>query len=392
MVPNSHHFAANPQTLVHSNGSPWEASAELWPAPNWPLPIALPKDTRKRHPLILTVSVVICAYTEERWDETLRAVASVHSQKPAPHQVILVVDYNPELHKRLAEQLPDIRVVPNNNERGLSGARNTGVALATGDIVAFLDDDAMARPGWLSALMRHYCDPEVIGVGGRTEPGWATRRPAWWPGEFDWVVGGTYIGREPGVVRNLTGGNASFRRDLFAIGGFACHIGRSSGDRRPLACEDTEFCIRAAKAEPRGVFVYDDQAVITHHVPLARQSFSYFRSRCLAEGLSKARMTESVGFRAGLATERTYTAVTLPAGLLRGLRRGAHGDWAGLLSAGAIIVGLMYTTLGFSLGLVSRAVGWCREVAGRRSRRPLRRVALPTGTGGVRHARPEVVP
>ena len=306
------------------------------------------------HLLMPTVAVVICAYTEERWDETLRAVASVQSQEPAPHQVILVVDHNPELHKRLAEQLPDVRVVPNHNERGLSGARNTGVALATGDIVAFLDDDAIAQPGWLAALTRPYADPDVIGVGGRAEPGWATRRPAWWAGEFDWVVGCTYIGREPGVVRNLLGGNASYRRDLFAMGGFASHIGRFPGSRRPLACEDTEFCIRANKAQPRGVFVYDDQAVITHQVPLARQSFAYFRSRCLAEGLSKAQVTESVGFRAGLATERSYTAVTLPAGVLRGLRRGAHGDWAGLLSACAIIVGLMYTTLGFSLGFVQQ--------------------------------------
>lgn len=299
---------------------------------------------------MLTTSVVICAHTEERWDDTLRAVASVQSQEPAPHQVIVVVDHNPELLARLARRLPEVCVVPNDHQRGLSGARNTGVALATGDIVAFLDDDAIAHPGWIAALTRSYADPDVVGVGGRTEPGWATRRPQWWPGEFDWIVGGTYTGREPGVVRNLLGGNASYRRELFKIGGFATHIGRTTGTRRPGGCEETEFCIRASKAQPRGVFVYDDQAVITHRVPLDRQSFSYFRSRCMGEGLSKASVTESVGVGAGLATERRYTAVTLPAGVLRGLRQGAHGDWAGLLSAGAIIVGLMYTILGYSLG------------------------------------------
>jgi len=310
---------------------------------------------QKGHLLMLTVSVVICAHTEERWEVTLKAIASVQSQQPAPHQIILVVDHNLKLQTRLAERLSDdVRVVPNDNERGLSGARNMGVALATGDIVAFLDDDAVAHAGWLAGLTRSYADPDVIGVGGRTEPGWDVRRPAWWPGEFDWVIGGTYIGREPGVVRNLLGGNASYRRDLFAIGGFSSGIGRSASDRRPMGGEETEFCIRAAKARPGGVFVYDDQAVITHHVPLARQSFSYFRSRCLAEGRSKAKVTESVGFRAGLATERRYSSVTLPAGVLRGLRRGAHGDWAGLLSAGAIIVGLMYATLGYGFGLMTR--------------------------------------
>jgi glycosyltransferase involved in cell wall biosynthesis len=303
---------------------------------------------------MVTVSVIICAYTEDRWHDTLQAVISAQTQEPAPHEVILVVDHNPELQARLTERLPEVRVVANDNERGLSGGKNTGVALATGDIVAYLDDDAIAYPGWLAALSRQYADPRVLGVGGRTEPRWAPSRPPWWPDEFDWVVGGTYTGREPGVVRNLLGGNASFRRDLFAIGGFASHIGRSARYRRPLGCEETEFCIRANKAQPQGVFVYDDQAVISHRVTADRQRFSYFRSRCFAEGLSKALVTESVGMGAGLATERRYTAVTLPTGVLRGLHHAGRGDWAALLRAGAIIVGLMYTVLGYSMGLVQQ--------------------------------------
>jgi glucosyl-dolichyl phosphate glucuronosyltransferase len=100
-------------------------------------------------------SVIICAYTVERWDDTMQAVASVQAQQPTPNEIILVVDHNPELLTRLAEGLPGVRVVSSTNERGSSGARNTGVALATGDIVAFLDDDAVAQPGWLAALTAH---------------------------------------------------------------------------------------------------------------------------------------------------------------------------------------------------------------------------------------------
>lgn len=302
---------------------------------------------------MLTVSVVICAYTEERWNDTLAAVASAQIQQPAPHEVILVVDHNPVLQSRLAEQLPDVRVVPNDNARGLSGARNTGVALATGDVVALLDDDATAHPGWLAALSRPYADPKVIGVGGRTEPRWATKRPGWWPGEFDWVIGCTYIGVQPGVVRNVLGGNASFRRDLFdTVGGFASHMGRSARFRLPLGCEETEFCIRANKALPQCSFVYDDRAVIAHRVPMPRQKFAYFRSRCFAEGLSKALVTQSVGVGAGLATERKYATVTLRAGVLRGFRRGFAGDGAALLRACVIMVGLFYTVTGYGIGSV----------------------------------------
>jgi glycosyltransferase involved in cell wall biosynthesis len=297
-------------------------------------------------------SVIICAYTAERWDDTMRAVISVQAQKPAPKEIILVVDHNPELLARLAEELPGVRVVPNTSERGSSGARNTGVALATGKIVAFLDDDAVAQPGWLAALTAHYADPDVMGVGGRTTPEWATKRPRWWPSEFDWVIGCAYTGRKPGIVRNLHGGNDSFRRDVFANGGFPPQIARSAHDRRPLSGEATEFCIRASKVWPRRVFVYDDRAVITHRIPEARERFSYFISRCFSEGLSKALVTTSVGLRAGLKTEGRYTAVTLPVGVLRGLRRAARGDWAALLPAGAIIAGLMSTALGYALGSI----------------------------------------
>ena len=298
-------------------------------------------------------AVVICAYTEERWDDTLKAVASVLAQIPPPQDLILVVDHNPQLQERLAERLPDVRVVANQNERGLSGARNTGVELAEAEVIIFLDDDAAAEPGWLAGLAHHYVDPKVLGVGGRIDPGWATGRPAWWPPEFDWVIGCNYVGQRAGVVRNLIGANASFRHELFAEGGFVTGIGRSATVQRPVGCEETEFCIRAGKARPDGVFLYDDRPGVSHRVPVARQTFAYFRSRCYSEGLSKAQVTESVGVGTGLASEWTYSTVALPLGVLRGLGRAVRGDLTGLQRAAAIVIGLAYTTAGYVVGVLS---------------------------------------
>jgi len=271
-------------------------------------------------------AVVICAYTEDRWDDTLKAIASVQSQRPPPQSLIVVVDHNPQLQARLAEQLPDVCVVANHNERGLSGARNTGVELADAEVIVFLDDDAAAEPGWLAGLAGHYVDPNVLGVGGRIDPAWATGRPNWWPSEFDWVIGCNYTGQRAGVVRNLIGANASFRRDLFDDGGFVTGIGRSATVQRPVGCEETEFCIRAGKTRPNGVFLYDDLPGVSHRVPVARQTFAYFRSRCYSEGLSKAQVTSSVGVGTGLASEWSYSTVALPLGVLRGLLQAARGD------------------------------------------------------------------
>ena len=95
--------------------------------------------------------------------------------------------------------------------------------MARGDIVAFLDDDAVADANWLKFFMDSYSDPAVAGVGGLTLPSWGTAQPSWFPTEFYWVVGCSYVGMptSPAPVRNLFGGNASFRREIFdTVGGF----------------------------------------------------------------------------------------------------------------------------------------------------------------------------
>ncbi|WP_214365535.1 glycosyltransferase family 2 protein [Pseudonocardia sp. H11422] len=297
------------------------------------------------------VSVVICAYTEERWDDVVAAVESVTAQRLEPHEIILVIDHNPALYSRLKRTLPDVLVVQNRSERGLSGGKNTAIQMAKGDVLAFLDDDAVAEPDWLTYLVAGYGQPEVIGVGGLTLPLWETARPAWFPEEFDWTVGCTFTGREPGRVRNLLGGNASFRREAFHIaGGFPTGIGRSAANRRPLGCEETEFCIRLARRRPDSIFLFDARAVIHHRVPRTRSRFRYFRSRCYAEGLSKAQVTRSVGVADGLATERRYATTTLRRGVAQGLLDALLGDPAGLSRSAAITAGLVSTTVGYVVG------------------------------------------
>ncbi|GFH37105.1 glycosyltransferase family 2 protein [Streptomyces pacificus] len=307
-------------------------------------------------------SVVICVYTGDRWTDILAAVDSVRRQSLPALETLLVVDHNPRLLGRLTEEFTpgreapspgeEVRVLANAGPRGLSAGRNTGVAAALGEFVAFLDDDAVAERDWLRHLADGYGDPRVMAVGGRTLPVWASgRRPLWFPEEFDWVVGCTYRGLPPGrvAVRNVLGGNASFRRTAFdAAGGFATGIGRDGG-RRPLGCEETELCIRLQRALPDAVLLIDDRAVIHHKVPAARETFRYFRSRSYAEGLSKALVSRSVGSGKGLQTERRYATRVLPAGVLRGLRDALRGRPGGAGRAGAIAVGVTAAAAGYTV-------------------------------------------
>ena len=153
------------------------------------------------------ISVIICVYTENRWTQICAAVESVRNQSLSSSEIILVVDYNPTLYKRLVAAMADIIVVENREARGLSGARNTGAASASGEIIAFLDDDAVADEDWLKSLSDSYENPKIAGVGGLTLPRWETACPAWLPEEFYWVVGCNYRGMPPAgtPVRNMIG-------------------------------------------------------------------------------------------------------------------------------------------------------------------------------------------
>jgi hypothetical protein len=156
-------------------------------------------------------------------------------------------------------------------------------------------------------------------------------------------------------VRNIMGGNASFRREVIPMaGGFRSGIGRSA-DTRPLGCEETEFCIRLAQRVAGAVVVFDDGARIGHRVPARRERFGYFWSRCYAEGLSKAMVVDSVGARRGLASERAYTLRTLPRGVARGVVDTLRGQPAGLARSGAIIAGFTATVWGYLVGRARRA-------------------------------------
>ena len=248
------------------------------------------------------MSVVICAYTTERWRLLQDAVGSVRAQDPQAHEVLVVIDHCPELERLARAAFPGlgVRVLCNSDRRGLSGARNTGTARATGDVVVFLDDDAVALPGWLAAHAQHYAEPDVVGVGGLVIPRWTYRQPSWFPAEFGWVVGCSYLGQPTTAapVRNPIGANMSFRRPvLLAAGGFAPSLGRVG--TTPTGCEETELSIRAAATYPGARIVHEPGAPVRHEVPPSRGTWTYFRRRCWAEGRSKARVSTLVSSRTG---------------------------------------------------------------------------------------------
>jgi hypothetical protein len=309
------------------------------------------------------VSVIVCAYTEKRWEDLCKGMAALATQTLPPAEVLLVVDHSEDLLRRARPALPWVRVVPNDGPRGLSAARNTGVSAAQGEILVFLDDDALPAADWLERLVEPYVDPDVVAVGGSAVPAWPGPRPGWFPAEFDWVVGCSYRGLPTGrsEIRNLMGCNMSFRADVLAEDpGFPVGVGRVG--TRPAGCEETELCIRIRQRHRSARIIYEPGASVRHRVTPERTRWQYFVSRCYAEGGSKALVAKHVGADDALRLERTYCLRTLPSGVLGGVRAAIRGDRAGLGQAGAIVAGFGVTAAGYGGAALQRA--W----AGRRGR------------------------
>jgi GT2 family glycosyltransferase len=188
--------------------------------------------------------------------------------------------------------------VVHENERnvGLLGARNNGARLASGKVVAFLDDDAIADRRWLERLVRAYDQHGRISVGGRMVPAWVADKPSFLPAEFYWLVGVTHRGFGPsgtwngwkaeGEVRNTMGSNISFRADVFdSLNGFETDIGGRRGDNH-LQGGETELCARMQAKYDEGVWYVPD-AEVAHKVFGYRTDLGWLLKRAFWQGYSK---------------------------------------------------------------------------------------------------------
>lgn len=301
----------------------------------------------------LSAAVVICAYDEGRWQHTLEAIRSVSGQDEAPDEIILVVDHNPSLAEQLRREMPGLSVLESEEEPGASGARNTGMRHTSSDIIAFMDDDAVASKGWLSGLKELYEeDPLVIAAGGSVSASWPGPKPHWFPDEFAWVVGASYLGQPThrAEVRNLYGGNMSLRRrNGERLLAFSQEVSRTG--HRLAGGEDTLFSIELGRASPNGRIVYDPDLAVYHHVRPQYTSFRHFVRRCWSEGTSKAAVAGVVGPADALSVERRYVRHTLLPGILRRVRDSIrHRNLEQLAQGAAIAVGLLATSAGYLAG------------------------------------------
>jgi hypothetical protein len=295
-----------------------------------------------------TVSVIITTYLMDRWDWLRECIESAQTQTVPALEIIVVVDHNPDLLERIVREFPGIVAVPNIGQRGVSGGRNSGVKASRGEVVAFLDDDAVVTPEWLGTLLRHIVEPNVVGVGCYSDGLWENPCPSWFPSEFGWTIGVSYAGlpEEPTAVRNVWTCAMLVKRSAFeVVDGFREDFGKIGNRSLP---EDTDLCLRIAAVQDNAVWMWDPAKVMKHRVPAGRATFGYVLSRCFLQGWGKAAMARMDGFDESTSSERSYAIRTLPVGIRRGLMDAVRGDLSGLARSGAIAAAFSFAVAGYA--------------------------------------------
>ena len=241
----------------------------------------------------MKVSIVLCTYSPDRYDDFCEAADSLLTQTYDDTELVIVVDGRESVHERVLEDYgdyEDVQIHCNDENLGLLESRNRGAELADGDLVAFIDDDAVADERWVEELVAAYEENDVEAVGGKMTPIWVADEPTYLPEEFYWLVGVTHRGfGDEGEVRNTFGSNISFDRDVFLeLDGFDPDIGGRKGDRN-LQGGETELAARL-REDFGGTFYYNPDAEVGHKVFEYRTDLGWLLRRSFWQGYSKRAM------------------------------------------------------------------------------------------------------
>lgn len=241
----------------------------------------------KDHVHCLTFSVIIC--TKNRADYLANVIRSLQTQVyPRADYEIIVVDNGSIDHTKLVvEQANLTSIVPvkyiYEPQLGKSKARNTGVSSSKHDILAFIDDDAIADQYWLARFAAAFegNGERTVCVAGKSEVVLEEEKPDWFPSELRSYLSGTeHLGNaqrhlKPGEYPVLA--NLSIRRRIFIeLGGFA--------EELKLYNEEIELCRRIRKNDWE--IFYAPEALVQHHISKNRLTFKSLLWRSYWQGFS----------------------------------------------------------------------------------------------------------
>jgi len=311
----------------------------------------------------MLVSIVVPSYRTQNCSNLVGAIDSLLCQSYADIEVVVVLHTSKHLHDKIVRAYDGrvrLKVLFERQSLGASAARNIGIRVAQGDVLAFLDDDAVADQKWVENLVDSYKELQAMAVGGKILPLWLPGKPAYFPEELYWLVGATHKDfAEDAVVevRNVFASNMSFRKEVFEqVGLFNESLGFGNQGKSCLQGDEAEFGLRMTSKLGKRV-IYNPRAVVYHRTPVSKARIGLLLKRSFYQGYSKALLRRLTSCPNALSIEKSHLGhlalERIPqriGRLFTGTRRAAEAKQLLVLVSCVVAVGL-----GFIYGYVGRA-------------------------------------
>src|SRR5688500_1159421 len=248
------------------------------------------KDAVRATPV--AISATVCTF--QRYDLLKQAIYSLQRQTlEASRYEILVIDNSPDPELSKCASL-DYAAIGNlrwiyEDTPGEANARNVALAHATAPIVAYLDDDATASPGWLEAMLSGFATGDAVrAVGGKVTPVWGGPRPTWLHDDLLGYLSVLDWGEELRAIEWgewLVAANLAFRvAAVTEVGGFRTHLGRRLGEQVLMSNCDMDVIDMLRSRGFRAV--YNPAAAIDHLINPGRLSQTWMRRRAVWQAVS----------------------------------------------------------------------------------------------------------
>jgi len=236
------------------------------------------------------ISAIVCTYNREQYIGKCIDHLCKQSLHPSKYEIIIVdnncTDSTQSICKTIIANHPEhsIHYFEEQNA-GLSFARNRGIAESKYDVLAFIDDDAFAEPDYLKNILHAMnAFPEVLAAGGKVIPKFEKEKPAWLSHFLMPLVAAFDQGNQTKFLERNTfpiGANMVFRKKAFdSFGTFDTNLGRKKTELG--GGEEKDMFNRIAS---KGIYIHN--AVVNHIIPESRLSMDYIKNQSINIGKSE---------------------------------------------------------------------------------------------------------
>lgn len=246
------------------------------------------------------LSIVICTYNRERYiAESIRSALKQTADKQF-YQLIVVNNNSKDRTDDICRALLDEEQLQFDYfiefNQGNSFARNRGIEESKGEIIAFIDDDAMVEHNYVENLLKFYREHlDVDAVGGRIYPRYEEEKANWLSPVLMPLIAALDMGNSPRPFRwgkFPIGANMSFRKQVFnQIGVFNVELGRIGAN---LQGGDEKDVFARMRLQNMKIW-YCPEVAVHHVIPASRLEVSYIRRMGIGVGESEYRRTKTIG-------------------------------------------------------------------------------------------------